>query len=194
MYSNFKQRKAIEAKNKKKLLEVNSDLDEKSGIYFLTRIDENNIKYCYVGQALHLLTRLEQHLVGYQHIDLSLKKHGLFSADNPYGWRINFSHCPKDKLDELERYYITLYAQNGYQSRNKDTGGGAGKQELGERKLAKGYYDGLKQGRKALAKELSNIIDKHLNVSLKPDKENNKISIRAFEKFKELLRGTDDEV
>ena len=37
MNNNFRKAKAIEAKNKKQLLEVNPNLDERSGIYFLTR-------------------------------------------------------------------------------------------------------------------------------------------------------------
>lgn len=72
-YQSIRQAKAIEQNNKKRLLEVNPKLDEESGIYFLTRIDENGFKYAYIGQAVHILTRLAQHLVGYQHIDLSLK-------------------------------------------------------------------------------------------------------------------------
>ena len=195
LYKQIAKRKVIDKSNEKKLLKVNPYLDNESGIYFLTRNDvETGIKFSYVGQALHLKNRMLQHMVGYQHIDLSLRKHGLYSEDNPGGWKINFTHFPKEKLNEMERYYITLYAQNGYQSRNKDTGGGTGKQEIGERKPSKGYYDGIAQGKKTLAKELSNIIDKHLVVGLKPGKENNRISIKAFEKFKELLRGTDDEV
>ena len=50
-YNNIAKVKAIEAVNKKKLLDVNSELNESSGIYFLTRTDENNIKYAYIGQA-----------------------------------------------------------------------------------------------------------------------------------------------
>ena len=63
---------AIEAKNKKRILEINPHVDDGSGIYFLTRMDEDGIRYAYIGQAKHLLTRLAQHLSGYQHIDLSL--------------------------------------------------------------------------------------------------------------------------
>lgn len=100
---------------------------------------------------------------------------------------MNFMHFPKEELDEMERYYITLYAKNGYQSRNKDTGGGAGKQELGERKPPRGYYDGVVQGKKMLAKELSHIMDKHLIVEIKPEKAGNKVSQKMFEKFKGLL-------
>lgn len=51
MTTDFRKLKAIERENKKCLLKVNPDLDDSSGIYFLTRIDENGIKYAYVGQA-----------------------------------------------------------------------------------------------------------------------------------------------
>lgn len=181
--------KVIEKNNKKRLLEVNRELDDETGIYVLTRTDENQIKYAYIGQAKHILTRLAQHLVGYQHIDLSLKKHGLYSEFNPYGWRIGFMHFPLSKLDEMEQHYIKMYAQKGYQLRNKTAGGqGEGKSQIDEYRPAKGYRDGIAQGRKNLAKELSGIIDKHLTVGLKPEKQNNKVSIRAFEKFNELLR------
>lgn len=186
-FQNIRQVKAIEQKNKRKLLEVNPKLDDKSGIYFLTRVDENDIKFSYVGQARNIISRMCQHLVGYQHIDLSIKRHGLYSPDNPYGWNINFMHFPISELDEKERYYITLYAKNGYQSRNKDTGGGAGKQELGERKPPKGYREGVQFGKKTLARELSSIISKHLTVRLKDEKQGNKVSQRQLEKFNELL-------
>lgn len=184
---NIAKAKAIEQSNKKRLLAVNPKLDEKSGIYFLTRVNEDDIKFGYVGQARNIISRMCQHLVGYQHIDLSIKRHGLYSSDNPYGWNINFMHFPISELDEKERYYITLYAKNGYQSRNKDTGGGAGKQELGERKPSKGYRDGILQGKRTLARELSQIISKHLVVRLKEEKQNNKVSQKQLEKFNQLL-------
>lgn len=187
-YQNIKQAKAIEYKNKKRLLEINSKLDDGSGIYFLTRVDETDIKYAYIGQAKHILTRLAQHLVGYQHIDLSLKKHGLYSNDNPYGWKVGFIHFSESQLDEKEQYYIKQYALNGYQLRNKTAGGqGEGKLQINEYRPVKGYRDGLVQGRKNLAKELSSIADKHLVIGLRPDKQNNKVSIKAFDKFKALL-------
>ena len=46
---------------------------------------------------------------------------------------------------------------------------------------------GVQHGKAVLARELSHIIDTHLTVDLKPEKQNNKISQRAFEKFKGLL-------
>lgn len=188
--NNYQKIKAIEKQNKKRLLAINPDLDDASGIYFLTRNDENGIKYAYIGQAKHILTRLAQHLVGYQHIDLSLKKHGLYSADNPHGWKIGALHYPLSQLDEMEQHYIQQYAVNGYQLRNKTAGGqGEGKSQIDEYRPAKGYRDGLKQGERNLAKELSHIIDTHLVVSIKPGKENNKISQKALAKFNDLLRG-----
>ena len=187
-YKNIAKVKAIERKNEKKLLSANPKLDNGSGIYFLTRVDsETGIKFSYVGQAVKIKQRMLSHMTGYQHIDLSIRKHGLFSEDNPDGWNINFMHFPISELDEKERYYITLYAKNGYQSRNKDTGGGAGKQELGERKPSKGYRDGILQGKRTLARELSQIISKHLTVRLKPEKQGNKVSEKQLEKFNELL-------
>ena len=188
-YQNVRQAKAIEYKNKKRLLEVNPNLDDKSGIYFLTRTDEDGINYFYIGQAKHILTRLAQHLVGYQHIDRSMVKRGLYSNKNPYGWKIGFLHYPISELDKWEQHWILEYTKKGYQCRyNKTSGGqGDGKEKINEFKPAKGYYDGLAQGRKNLAKELRHILDTHLIVSLKPEKLNNKVSQKALEKFNGLL-------
>ena len=188
-YQKFKQAKAIEKKNKERFLEVNPYLDEKSGIYILTREDENGFRFAYIGQAVHVLTRLSQHLVGFQHIDLSLKKHGLYSKENPYGWTVDSFSYPARKLDEQEQYWIKKYADMGFQLRNKTSGSqGEGKAQIADYRPHKGYRDGLEQGRKNLAKELSNIADKHLLISLKPEKSGNKVSERQFEKFKELLK------
>ena len=185
MKSNIQKVKAIESQNKRKILSVNQNVDESSGIYFLTRADENGIQYAYIGQAKHLLTRLAQHLSGYQHIDLSLKKHGMFSEGNVYGWKINF---PEDELDEHEQFWIKRYAKNGYQLRNKTAGGqGEGKKQISEYRPAKGYYDGIAQGKRTLARELSHIMEKHLTVGLKPEKCGNKVSEKQLEKFNRLL-------
>ena len=190
MNENLRKAKAIEAKNKKQLLAIDPYLDEGSGIYFLVRKDENGIKYAYIGQAKHLLTRLAQHLSGYQHIDLSLKKHGLYSSENIYGWKIGFLHFQISELDFMEKKFIQMYSNNGYQLRNKTAGGqGEGKTQIDDYRPAKGYRDGIAQGRKNLAKELTNIIDKHLCISIKEEKKNNKVSIKAFEKFNDLLYG-----
>lgn len=179
----------MERKNRERLLTVNPKLDDESGIYFLTRTDEDGINYFYIGQALHIMQRMCSHLTGYQHIDLSVKKRGFYSNDNPYGWKLNFKHYPASELDKWEQYWILEYTKRGYQCRyNKTAGGqGEGKEKINEFRPAKGYRDGLSQGRKNMAREISHIIDTHLTVSLKPEKQNNKVSQRAFEKFNELL-------
>jgi hypothetical protein len=193
-YQKFKQAKAIEKKNKEKFLAVNPYLNEKSGIYILTREDENEFRYAYIGQAVHVLTRLAQHLVGFQHIDLSLKKHGLYSKENPYGWTVDSYSYSENDLDTQEQYWIKKYADMGFQLRNKTSGSqGEGKAQIADYRPHKGYRDGLEQGRKNLAKELSNIADKHLVISLKPEKSGNKVSERQLVKFMELLKFDDKE-
>ena len=188
-YRNIAQAKAIEKSNKQRLLKVNPKLDDESGIYFLTRTDEDNISYFYIGQAVHILTRLAQHLVGFQHIDLSIKKRGLYSTDNPYGWKVNFIHYSKSELDKWEQYWILEYTKRGYQCRYNKTGGGQGegKEKINEFRPAKGYRDGIKQGKINLARELSSIAEKHLKIEIREDKKNNKVSQKQFEKFMELM-------
>lgn len=191
-YKNIAAAKARERESKNKILKVNPYVDDKSGIYFLTRIDEAGIKHAYIGKAEHLLTRLSQHLLGYdQYIDRSLKKHKLYSNENYFGWKIGFEHFEIDELDSKEQYYIREYANDGYQLKNKNSGGTIGKVQIDEYRPSKGYHDGLKQGRKNLAKELSHIIEKHLEITLKEDKKNNKVSIKALEKFQSLLEDTE---
>lgn len=191
-YQNIARAKAIEQENKKRLLKLNPKLNDRSGIYFLLREDENGFKFAYVGQAIHTLSRLASHLVGYeQHIDLSLRKHKLYSEDNPYGWRVEFLNFPESQLDEKEKYYIKLYADNGYQLRNVSIGGQGGNRDsgsIGERKAPKGYLQGIQQGRKNLARELSNIAEKHLKIEIRADKANNKVSQKQYEKFLSLLK------
>lgn len=197
-YQNIARAKAIEQENKKRLLKLNPKLNDKSGIYFLLREDENGFKFAYVGQAKSVLQRLASHLVGYeQHIDLSLRKHKLYSEDNPYGWRVEFLNFPENQLDEKEKYYIKLYANKGYQLRNVSLGGQGENRDsgsIGERKAPKGYLQGIQQGRKNLARELSNIAEKHLKIELREDKANNKVSQKQYEKFMDLLKAGEENV
>lgn len=191
-HQNIARAKAIEQENKKRLLKLNPKLNDKSGIYFLLREDENGFKYAYVGQAKSVLQRLASHLVGYeQHIDLSLKRHKLYDKEkNPYGWRAEFLNFPESQLDEKEKYYIKLYADKGYQLRNVSLGGQGENRasgSIGERKAPKGYLQGVQQGRKNLARELSHIIEKHLVVTIREDKQGNKVSQKQLDKFMELI-------
>lgn len=159
---NNKQRYAILQKNKREWLKY-YDIKDESGIYILTRYDDNGFKFAYVGQAKKVLTRLAEHLTGYQHIDLSLKKHGIgsaFTRENKWKCEKVF-YCPETELNVLEQEWIRKCHELGYQLLNKTTGSqGQGKQALGEQKPAKGYYDGIKQGRKKVIDEINNRLTK----------------------------------
>lgn len=189
-HQKLKQLYAIKEKYRLQLLKLNPKLDNQSGIYFFIRKSEENENEIYVGQSVGILDRCISHMQGYeQYIDKSIKAHKLYDAEkNPYGYKLEFLHFPKEELDEKEQYYIKLYSENGWILKNKTSGSqGKGKEKIAEYKPAKGYRDGLVQGRKNMAKELSHIIDTHLTVSLKEEKQNNKVSQKAFEKFNELL-------
>ena len=192
---NYKKIYAIEKSNRERLLKVNPNLDDKSGIYFLTRMDEDGISYFYIGQAVKILQRMCSHLTGYQHIDLSLKKRGFYSADNPYGWQINFIHYPKDELDQMEQYWILQYTKKGYQCRyNKTAGGqGEGKEKINEFKASKTYRDGLKQGYKNASREVSHLFELHLDYKTKSDmpSKNQQKAIDKFDKFLNFYKGGD---
>ena len=185
---NYKQIYAKKSERENRIKKICPNIPYSSGIYIFYRDDESGLKMCYCGQAVSLCERCASHLAEYDHIGLSLKKRGFYNADNPYGWKLTFYPCHKSELDEREKQTIKQCADKGFQLYNVTAGGqGKGKTQIGEYKSPKGYRDGIKQGRKNLASELSHIIDTHLSVTLKPEKSNNKVSIRAFEKFWELL-------
>ena len=187
-YKNIAQIKAIEKKNRERLLKMNPNLNDRSGIYFLTRTDENDISYFYIGQAVNIIQRMCGHLTGYQHIDNSIKKRGFFSEENPYGWKLNFINYPKSELDKMEQYWILEYTKKGYQCRyNKTAGGqGEGKEKINEFRPAKGYRDGIKQGYKNASKEISHLFDLHLDYKTKSDNPN-KNQEKALHKLEEFL-------
>ena len=150
----YRRVKAIEKANKDRVLKLCPDAKDRSGIYILVRFADG-FKYAYIGQSVKVLTRLAQHLSGYQHIDLSIKKHGLWSEDNPTGWRIGVMYCDEDKLDELEQKYIKGYADKGYQLRNATSGSqGKGKKDIADNPT-KGYLEGLHNGYKKARKEIA---------------------------------------
>ena len=182
----YRQIYAIKKKNEERIKAVCPDCPNTSGIYFLLR-EEDGFKYGYIGQAKHLLDRLASHLSGYQHIDLSLKKHGFWSEDNPTGYKVHFLEFPIKDLDEKEQYYIKKYANAGWQMRNETTGSqGKGKKALGDAKSPKGYYDGIDQGEKNARKMVAHLFKLHLDVVTKrnPPTKNQQ---KALEKFRDFL-------
>lgn len=178
----FAKRKILE----NKLLELNPELNNQSGIYWFVRY-ENGFKYAYIGQAKHILDRLISHLLGnQQHIDLSIKKHKFWSNNNITGWQIYFKNYPENLLNQKEQEYILDFANQGYQLRNKTSGSQSNdKFGIAENKSSKGYRDGIQQGKIAILKEIKCFFDKYLDYSIKGKE--NKLKQRKLDEFKKLL-------
>ena len=190
---NYKKIYAIKKANEERILKVCPNCPNTSGIYFLLR-EENGFKFGYIGQAKHLLSRLAQHLSGYQHIDLSIKKHGLWSEENPTGYKVHFLEFAENMLDEMEQKYIKQYANAGYQMRNSTSGSqGVGKKGLDNQKQPRTYYEGLNNGYERARKEIAHLFNLHLDYKTKSDKPN-KNQQKAYQKFKDFLEGENDKL
>ncbi len=183
---NYKKIYAIKKANEERILKVCPNCPNTSGIYFLLR-EENGFKFGYIGQAKHILSRLAQHLSGYQHIDLSIKKHGLWSEENSTGYKVHCLQFPESELDEKEQYFIKKYANAGYQMRNATSGSqGVGKKGLDNARPTRTYYDGLAQGYKNAQKEVAHLFDLHLDYTTKKQPPT-KLQEKAIQKFKDFL-------
>lgn len=188
---NYKQIHAIKKANEEKILKACPNCPNTSGIYFLLR-EEDGFKYAYIGQAVKLRERLASHLSGYQHIDLSIKKHGLWSEENPTGYRVHFLEFAENLLDEMEQKYIKQYANAGYQMRNATSGSqGVGKRGLDNARPTRTYYDGLAQGYKNAQKEVAHLFDLHLDYTAKKQPPT-KLQEKALQKFKDFLEGENE--
>lgn len=166
-------------------------IPETSGIYIFFRKDEDKIRYAYVGKALHLLTRLAQHLQGYkQWIDLSIKKHGLFERyNNPFGWQIHIIKYDENELNDKEQYWIKDMAQRGYQLRNINSGGGTGRTNINPSKPAKTYRDGVCQGYENARREVAKLFKTYLKAEI-----NGTHGVRAqnaLQKFEDFIKGAE---
>ena len=185
-YNKMRQVFAIEKANKERILLACPGCPDHPGIYFLLREDDG-IKYAYIGQAKQILSRLAQHLAGYERVDLSLKKRGLWREDNPGGWKVHYIETAVDALDLWERRYIHTYANAGYQLYNETTGGqGEGKRGMKGNKPAKGYYDGIEQGRRKARQEIAELFEKHLDYKPKSEPPT-RYQVKAMEKLKAIL-------
>ena len=97
--------------------------DDKTGIYKITNI---KTKECYIGQAVNIKDRWTDHVKCGLGIDTPVANK-LYKAMQEYGlWNFSFEvleECPRDQLNEKERYYIDLYQsyEYGYNS-NKGIG------------------------------------------------------------------------
>ena len=196
MATNYRQIFAIRKANEEKIKKLCPEARQDSGIYCFYRIDENNFRFAYIGQASkdNLLSRCASHLEGYkQHIDLSIRKYGLYDEEkNPYGYRLKVvCYCLTDECDEMEQFYIRQYAEDGWQLKNVEIGGKSDKTDLNERKAGKGYRDGLEQGYKNAQRDVKKLFEKNLTYEIngKPTKNKEK----AYQKFTDFLNENKEE-
>lgn len=159
----MKDYKKLYAVNIPRIKKLCPSMNERSGIYVFTRESENGIKHAYIGQAKNLLNRAAGHLDGYQRIDNSIRKRGLYDdIKNQFGWRlIIHCYCEIDKLDEKEQQTILDYGLAGFQLYNLTDGGqGEGKEVIGDNGRG-GYRKGKAEGEKKAIKELATLIHKY---------------------------------
>lgn len=198
MPTNWKQLKAIERENKEKILRLCPDMQDSSGIYMFYRADENGVFARYIGKSeTSVLERCASHLRPFAskptHIDASLRKHGLYSEDNPTGWQVRvLQYCYPHECDIKERGWIDFAVKIGVDLHNVESGGTSGKTDINERKPARGYRDGVKQGEKNVIKKIAHWFDLHLTAVPKNDKPS-KNAIKALEQFNQLLQGESEE-
>ena len=96
--------------------------DKISGIYKITNLKDNKI---YIGQSTDIKTRWSNHIKAALKID-SVAHSRVHDAMGEEGiWNFTFElleQCPKEKLNEREKYYIEFYQSNIY-GYNKTAGG-----------------------------------------------------------------------
>ena len=190
---NYKQIYAKKQASQERIKKLMPSMENRSGIYIFYREDESGIKYAYVGQAKHLVERCAEHLLGYQHIDLSIKKHGLYDEkENPFGYKLGCVYCDESLLDMYERSWINKMAKEGFQLRNATLGGQDEGKVVIDSKAPKGYRDGLKQGYENARKECFELFTKYLSFSIKncdeSHKKNGEIKDVFLRKYKEFCK------
>ena len=203
MASNWRKIYAMKKQAETKLLKIIPNLTNDSGIYTLTRFDENGFKFCYIGQAKHLIDRLVSHLNGYsQRIDISLKKRGFYDKEKRQnGWRLSVEYFDESELDEKETTQIKLFASMGFQLYNRTSGSqGQGKVGLNDGQSTKGYRDGLHKGYQNCVAYIKELFDRYLDYETKKEpqcyKKNGEIKEiykAKKQEFGELLEGKNNE-
>lgn len=187
------ERLAIERQNVKRILQICPRMQDRSGIYFFYRADEDGeVIARYIGKSeTSILKRCASHLQGVnQHLDLSIKAHGLYSEDNPTGWRVMaLEYCEPSMCNERERKHIQYCKKLFIDLYNVESGGAKGKTDINERKPLKGYRKGVDCGMYKLSKELQTTL-KYLNVA---PKDENKRTIRMYNKFLDLVTPKQEE-
>lgn len=194
MPTNWKKIYAMKKVGESRIKKLCPDIENKSGIYVWYR---PYYKF-YAGQSIKLLDRSIQHLTQYDHLGLSIKKHGLYDkVKNPYGWKMIYYYCDVSVLNEEERKTIENWAKNGEPYNITSGGQDSGKYDINKRQESKGYRQGVEYGYKNAIRDVKEYFDKYLDFNYKRPqcyKKNNEIKeifIKKFTDFKELLEGDD---
>jgi len=163
--------------------------EDRTGIYMFKRINEYGVVSFYIGKAekQSLLKRMAQHLTSYQHIDLSIRKYGLYdSVKNPYGYKaMILTYCEPELCNELERKMIQQCLEKGWVTKNVESGGTANKTDIEIRRASKGYREGVEYGYKKAIREIKVYFSKYLDYGIKGKP--NKLKERKYNEFKEWL-------
>lgn len=185
----YKKIYAIKMQNERQIKKLCPKAEHKSGIYCFHREDENGFKYAYVGLATKsVLSRCADHLRGFdQHIDKSIRKHKLYSEENPFGWKLDIlCFCSAEECNEKEQFYIKKVHQSGRQLLNV-TGGsqGKGKFNISENRATKGYLQGLANGYMNARKDIAHLFKLHLDYTTKrqPPTVNQQKALQKFADF-----------
>lgn len=176
----------------KKLQPIISSEENGSGIYIYQRVDEQGIRYFYCGLATNLFERQISHWNGFQRIDISMRKRGFYSEENPFGWKFRIlEYCDKNILEEREQYWIKHFMEMGYQTYNLNYGGNKGKENTFD-KERRGYLQGKQDGENKQLKEIRVFFDKYLDAVIKGKP--NKIKERKLKEFMELIYGENETI
>lgn len=181
-----------------KLKKIAPNLETKPAIYTWYRYAE--IK-AYIGQAKggRLKDRSIEHIIAYDHLGNSIRTHGLYSQDNPFGWRLKVEYCNEEDLNRLEREKIAQAQELGLSLYNITSGGqDKGKEDINQRASGKSYRDGIKQGYKNCLNEIKELFDNYLDFVIKPScvKKNGEfteVAKRKLNEFAEMLKEKNDE-
>ena len=182
MQNNWKQIYAIKSELAKKIKVIAPNMENKSGIYVWYRK-----KYCfYAGQSVKLVDRSIQHLQQYDHLGMSIRKYGLYSKENPYGWNLTYFYCDEWELDDKERETIAKWNEHNISYNITSGGQNEGKIDINQRASTKNYTDGLRQGKINAYREIAKIFQKWLEPKIKG--EPNKVKIRKLNEFNKLIK------
>ena len=165
----------------KQIKAIAPEMENRAGIYVWYRK-----KYCfYAGQSVKLIDRSISHLTQYDHLGMSIRKYGLYSKNNPYGWNLTYFYCDEWELDDKERETIAKWNEHNISYNITNGGQNEGKFDINERQAPKTYRDGLSQGKKNAYREIAILFNKWLDVSVKGTP--NKVKQRKLGEFQELV-------